>query len=115
MGSRSGPVPFPREWKLSKEDTSGRHQGNPYSATGPGQVGLSREDRRQHTGAVGERGDRRHHLALGCAGRQRRSDHGPTKAHTRCLLLEIYDGPHYFELPDFHSEDTVGRIADKDD
>lgn len=41
--------------------------------------------------------------------------HGPTKAHTRCLLLEIYDGPHYFELPDFHSEDTVGRIAGKDD
>jgi quercetin dioxygenase-like cupin family protein len=41
--------------------------------------------------------------------------HGPTKAHTRCLLLEIYDGPHYFELPDFHSADTVGRIAGETD
>lgn len=37
--------------------------------------------------------------------------HGPTIARTRCLLLEIYDGPHYFKLPSFHTGDTVGRIA----
>jgi len=37
--------------------------------------------------------------------------HGPTVARTRCLLLEIYDGPHYFKTPSFHSEETVGRIA----
>ena len=36
--------------------------------------------------------------------------HGPTRAHSRCLLLEIYDGPHYFEVPEFHSEETVGKI-----
>lgn len=39
--------------------------------------------------------------------------HGPTIARTRCLLLEIYDGPHYFERPSFHTKDTVGRIAGK--
>jgi quercetin dioxygenase-like cupin family protein len=39
--------------------------------------------------------------------------HGPTLARTRCLLLEIYDGPHYFELPSFHTKDTVGKIAGK--
>ena len=38
--------------------------------------------------------------------------HGPTVADSRCLLLEIYDGPHYFELPTFHTKDTVGKIAD---
>jgi hypothetical protein len=37
--------------------------------------------------------------------------HGPTVADSRCLLLEIYDGPHYFELPTFHTKDTVGKIA----
>ena len=37
--------------------------------------------------------------------------HGPTVADSRCLLLEIYDGPHYFELPAFHTKDTVGKIA----
>ena len=36
----------------------------------------------------------------------------PTVADSRCLLLEIYDGPHYFELPTFHTKDTVGKIAD---
>jgi hypothetical protein len=37
--------------------------------------------------------------------------HGPTVARRRCLLLEIYDGPHYFELPSFHNKNTVGKIA----
>ena len=38
---------------------------------------------------------------------------GSTRAHSRCLLLEIYDGPHYFELPEFHTEETVGKIVDR--
>lgn len=37
--------------------------------------------------------------------------HGPTVALTDCLLLEIYDGPHYSELPPYHTEETVGKIA----
>jgi 2,4'-dihydroxyacetophenone dioxygenase len=37
--------------------------------------------------------------------------HGPTVALSHCLLLEIYDGPHYFELPAFHTRATVGKIA----
>jgi 2,4'-dihydroxyacetophenone dioxygenase len=37
--------------------------------------------------------------------------HGPTVALSHCLLLEIYDGPHYFELPAFHTKATVGKIA----
>jgi 2,4'-dihydroxyacetophenone dioxygenase len=28
--------------------------------------------------------------------------HGPTKALETSVLLEIYDGPHYYEPPDFH-------------
>lgn len=36
--------------------------------------------------------------------------HGPTVAATRCLLLEIYDGPHYAELPPYHTAETVGRL-----
>ena len=37
--------------------------------------------------------------------------HGPTIARTRCLLVETYDGPHYFKQPSFHTAATVGRIA----
>jgi quercetin dioxygenase-like cupin family protein len=37
--------------------------------------------------------------------------HGPTVALTDCVLLEIYDGPHYFELPVYHNEKTVGKIV----
>jgi quercetin dioxygenase-like cupin family protein len=33
--------------------------------------------------------------------------HGPTLAHTRCLILEIYDGPHYYERPSFHDAKTL--------
>ena len=36
--------------------------------------------------------------------------HGPTRANKKSLLIEIYDGPHYFETPSFHTEETVGRI-----
>lgn len=39
--------------------------------------------------------------------------HGPTRANRRSLLIEIYDGPHYYETPPYHTEETVGRIADK--
>ncbi len=34
--------------------------------------------------------------------------HGPTLAHARSLLLEIYDGPHYYEKPSFHTDETIG-------
>ena len=37
--------------------------------------------------------------------------HGPTKARKDSLMLEMYDGPHYFERPVYHSEKTVGPIA----
>ncbi len=37
--------------------------------------------------------------------------HGPTRAHSRCLLIEIYDGPHYFEVPEYHSKETVGKVV----
>jgi 2,4'-dihydroxyacetophenone dioxygenase len=37
--------------------------------------------------------------------------HGPTRALDDCLLLEIYDGPHYTELPSYHTQETVGKIV----
>lgn len=37
--------------------------------------------------------------------------HGPTIAHEDSLLIEMYDGPHYFTRPSYHSARTVGRIA----
>lgn len=41
--------------------------------------------------------------------------HGPTIAHERSVLIEIYDGPHYFEKPDFHTDETIGEfLAPKD-
>lgn len=40
--------------------------------------------------------------------------HGPTVAHERSLLLEIYDGPHYYETPEFHTEETIGDFLAKD-
>lgn len=39
--------------------------------------------------------------------------HGPTVARIRCLLFEMYDGPHYFERPSFLTHAQVGRIAGK--
>jgi len=38
--------------------------------------------------------------------------HGPTRARTRTLVLEIYDGPHYHEIPPYHTAETVGRLSD---
>ncbi|MFJ4268636.1 cupin domain-containing protein [Paenarthrobacter nicotinovorans] len=39
--------------------------------------------------------------------------HGPTIAHERSLLIEIYDGPHYYETPEYHTEDSIsGLLAD---
>ena len=34
--------------------------------------------------------------------------HGPTLARKRSLLIEIYDGPHYYEKPSFHTDETIG-------
>jgi 2,4'-dihydroxyacetophenone dioxygenase len=36
--------------------------------------------------------------------------HGPTIAHERSLLIEIYDGPHYYEKPVFHTDETIGGL-----
>lgn len=39
--------------------------------------------------------------------------HGPTKAHKKSVLLEVYDGPHYYEdaRPRYHSGDTIGKVV----
>ena len=39
--------------------------------------------------------------------------HGPAKAHKDTLLLEIYDGPHYYESakPAYHTGDTIGKVV----
>lgn len=37
--------------------------------------------------------------------------HGPTLAKKRSLLIEVYDGPHYHEMPEFHTEDTIGKLT----
>ncbi|MBJ3816886.1 cupin domain-containing protein [Shimwellia pseudoproteus] len=37
--------------------------------------------------------------------------HGPTRANSRCLLLEVYDGAHYYEKPEYHSDDTIGKVV----
>ena len=39
--------------------------------------------------------------------------HGPTIAHERSMLIEIYDGPHYYEKPVFHTEATIGEFLAK--
>ena len=39
--------------------------------------------------------------------------HGPTVAHARSLLIEIYDGPHYYEKPVFHTDETIGGLLSK--
>ena len=33
--------------------------------------------------------------------------HGPTIAHKKSVLLELYDGPHYYEKPSYHTADTM--------
>lgn len=40
--------------------------------------------------------------------------HGPTVAHERSVLIEIYDGPHYYEKPVFHTTDTIGGFLSTD-
>ena len=37
--------------------------------------------------------------------------HGPTLARKRSLLIEMYDGPHYYEKPVYHTEKTVGTLG----
>ena len=39
--------------------------------------------------------------------------HGPTLAHERSVLIEIYDGPHYYEKPVFHTDETIGGFLAK--
>ena len=41
--------------------------------------------------------------------------HGPTVARKRSILLEVYDGPHYYEKPHYHTDDTVGKIVDREE
>ena len=36
--------------------------------------------------------------------------HGPTLAHSPSVLIEIYDGPHYYEVPEFHTSETIGEF-----
>ena len=38
--------------------------------------------------------------------------HGPTVAKTWCRLVEVYDGPHYYEKPSFHTDATIGGFLD---
>ena len=39
--------------------------------------------------------------------------HGPTRAHKDSVLIEVYDGPHYYEAaqPTYHSADTIGKVV----
>jgi hypothetical protein len=34
-------------------------------------------------------------------------------AHSKCVLIEIYDGPHYHEKPVFHTDATIGDFLAK--
>lgn len=40
--------------------------------------------------------------------------HGPTIAHEKSLLLEVYDGPHYDEKPSFHTDATIGGFLSRE-
>lgn len=40
--------------------------------------------------------------------------HGPTIAHEDSLLIEVYDGPHYYEKPEFHTDETIGEFLAND-
>lgn len=39
--------------------------------------------------------------------------HGPTLAHEKSVLIEIYDGRHYYEKPEYHTDETIGDFLDK--
>ena len=41
--------------------------------------------------------------------------HGPTVARKRSLLIELYDGPHYYEKPSFHTDETIGDFLKYDE
>ena len=41
--------------------------------------------------------------------------HGPTVARKRSLLIELYDGPHYYEKPSFHTDATIGDFLKNDE
>ena len=41
--------------------------------------------------------------------------HGPTVARKRSLLIELYDGPHYYEKPSFHTDETIGDFLINDE
>lgn len=45
-------------------------------------------------------------------GNPKDNPHGPTIAHERSILLEFYDGPHYYEMPDFHTQSTIGKVTE---
>ena len=38
----------------------------------------------------------------------------PTVARKRSLLIETYDGPHYYEKPSFHTDETIGGFLAND-
>lgn len=39
--------------------------------------------------------------------------HGPTVAHEPSVLIEIYDGPHYYDKPSFHTDASIGGFLAK--
>ncbi len=39
--------------------------------------------------------------------------HGPTVARKRSILIEVYDGPHYYDKPVFHTDATIGDFLAK--
>lgn len=40
--------------------------------------------------------------------------HGPTLAHQFSRLIEIYDGPHYYEKPAYHTDESIGDFVKKE-
>lgn len=40
--------------------------------------------------------------------------HGPTVAHTRCVLIEMYDGPNAYESPVFHDDELMQDFLSAD-
>ena len=41
--------------------------------------------------------------------------HGPTKAHKKSVMIEVYDGPHYYAdaQPKYHRQDTIGKLTER--
>ncbi|MDN5417004.1 MAG: cupin domain-containing protein [Acinetobacter sp.] len=40
--------------------------------------------------------------------------HGPTLAHQFSRLIEIYDGPHYYEKPAYHTDESISDFVKKE-